>query len=116
VAKPYKVGVHAGMLTLTELVPESTLRAAPAEPPVGRRQEGQQAAPDVQAGGQRAGLARGGRAARDRPGPRGAAPGGQRAEAEGAETLKIERGERVTFEQRAAEADLAALLDADLLS
>lgn len=116
VAKPYKVGVHAGMLTMTELVPESTLRAAPADPPEGDAKRIKQAAQmfklaasDTASSGEVEQLA-------IDPGREALRRAANRAEAEGAERLKIERGERVTFEARAAEADLAALLDAELLS
>jgi hypothetical protein len=116
VAKPYRVGVHAGMLTLTELVPESTLRAAPADPPEGDAKKIQQARRMFAlAASETASPEEVEQLAID-PGRDALRRAANAAEAQGAESLKIERGERVTFAARAAEADLTALLDADLLS
>lgn len=115
VAKPYKVGVHAGMLTLTELVPESTLRAAPADPPEGDAKKVKQAAAMFRlAAGDTASSEEVEQLAID-PGREALRRAANRAEAEGAEQLKVGRGERVTFAERAAEADLAALLEAEVL-
>lgn len=115
VAKPYRVGVHGGMLTLTELVPGTTLRAAPSDPPEADEKAVQKAAGYFAlAADDLASVEEVEQLAID-PGREALRRAANAAEAAGEETLKVERGERRTFAATAAEADLEALLEAEIL-
>lgn len=109
VAKLYRVGVHTDMLTLTELVPASSLRAAPAEPPTAEVKAVAKAAAAFALLAEEATRDEVSRLAVD-PGREALARAANAARQGGAETLKLPRGARVMFEQRLAEASLAAAM------
>lgn len=110
VAKPYRVGVHAGMLTLTELVPADSLRAAPAEPPVADAKSVAKAAAAFALLAEEASAEDVAQLAVD-PGRAALTRAANAARENGSDVIKLPRGARVMFDQRLAEASLAAELE-----
>lgn len=114
VAKLYKLGVHNGLLTMVELVPENSMRAAPIDPPTADDKQVDRARAMFSLAAERVDRAAIEQLAVD-PGREALRRAANKAEAAGAEALVVPRGERVTFAENAATADLAALMDAELL-
>ena len=110
VAKLYRIGVHVDMLTLTELVPADELRAAPVDPPTADAQKIAKSAAMFMLAMEPATADELAELAVD-PGRAALRKAANAARIEGADSLKIKRGERVMFAQRAAEAALAAELE-----
>jgi hypothetical protein len=115
VAKLYRINSHNGLLSMVELVPAGDLRAAPIEPPTADAKMVDRARALFALAAEPVTREEIAQLAID-PGREALRRAANEAERAGAEPLVKPRGERITFEENAATADLTALLEADLLS